>query len=296
MPRRPRRRRKSPLPVSQNPLTNTLQYRHFDTAQFYENEAEVGEAIRSAPSPAPSRGDVFLTTKSMVFYPTPLHATSITLQAPITSKSYTDQIQVLSPAGSVDASHASCLSSVQKLDPSPSGYVDLFLVHSPNRGPSARKEMWLALERLHASGHARAIGVSNFGIGHIERLREFASVWPPHVNQLELHPWAQQREVVKYCQDNGIIVQAYCPIVRNQKAGDPTVAGIAERHGVTPNQVLIRYSLQKGWVPLPKSDTPERIKANADVYGFHLNEEDMAALDGLDQGAAGAIVQAADNE
>ncbi|KAH7359180.1 NADP-dependent oxidoreductase domain-containing protein [Plectosphaerella cucumerina] len=241
-------------------------YRHFDTAQFYENEAEVGEAIRSAPAPAPSRSDVFLTTK------------------------------ILSPAGSIDASHASCLSSVQKLDPSPSGYVDLFLVHSPNRGPAARKEMWLALERLHASGHARAIGVSNFGIGHIERLREFASVWPPHVNQLELHPWAQQREVVKYCQDNGIIVQAYCPIVRNQKAGDPTVAGIAERHGVSSNQVLIRYSLQKGWVPLPKSDTPERIKANADVYGFHLNEEDMAALDGLDQGAAGAIVQAADNE
>ncbi|KAH6682347.1 NADP-dependent oxidoreductase domain-containing protein [Plectosphaerella plurivora] len=240
-------------------------YRHFDTAQFYANEAEVGEAIRSAPSSV-SRADVFLTTK------------------------------ILSPAGSVDASYASCLESVKKLDPSPEGYADLFLVHSPNRGADARREMWLALERLHAEGRARAIGVSNFGIGHINRLKEFATVWPPHVNQLELHPWAQQREVVAFCRENGIIVQAYCPIVRNQKAGDPTVAAIAERHGVSENQVLIRYSLQKGWVPLPKSDTPARIKANADVYGFNLSDEDMAALDGLDQGAAGAIVQAADNE
>lgn len=190
-----------------------------------------------------------------------------------------------------------CVESVAKLDSSgPDGYVDLFLVHSPNRGPDARKEMWLALERLHADGRARAIGVSNFGIGHIERLRDFASVWPPHVNQLELHPWAQQRDVVAYCQKNGIVVQAYCPIVRNQKAGDPTVAAIADKHQVTPNQILIRYSLQKGWVPLPKSDNPARIKANADVYGFQLDGDDMAALDGLDEGDAGAIVQAADNE
>lgn len=111
----------------------------------------------------------------------------------------------------------------------------------------------------------------------------------------QLHPWAQQKEIVAYCQDNNIVVQAYCPIVRNQKADDQTLAAIAKKHGVTPNQVLIRYSLQKGWVPLPKSDNPERIRANADLYGFNLDEGDLATLNGLDQGAAGAIVQAADN-
>lgn len=237
-------------------------YRHFDTAQFYENEAEVGEAIASAPGV--DRKDVYLTTK------------------------------ILAPAGSVDASYARCLESVRKLDPA-TGYVDLFLVHSPNRGSAARKEMWLALERLHAEGHARSIGVSNFGIGHMNELKSFASVWPPHVNQLELHPWAQQRETVAYCHANGIVVEAYCPIVRNQKADDQTVAAIAARLAVTPNQVLIRYSLQKGWVPLPKSDNPDRIKANADLYGFSLSDDDMAKLDALDQGAAGAIVQVADN-
>ena len=111
----------------------------------------------------------------------------------------------------------------------------------------------------------------------------------------QLHPWAQQKEIVAYCKENGIVVQAYCPIVRNTKADDQTVASIAQKLGVTPNQVLIRYSLQKGWVPLPKSDNPERIKANADLYSFNLDDKDMAALDALDQGAAGAIVQAADN-
>ena len=100
---------------------------------------------------------------------------------------------------------------------------------------------------------------------------------------------------MEYCQKNNIVVEAYCPIVRNQKADDKTVKGIAEKHQTLPNQVLIRYALEKGWVPLPKSDTPERIKKNADVYGFKLDGEDMKALDGLDQGKDGAIVQAVDN-
>lgn len=100
---------------------------------------------------------------------------------------------------------------------------------------------------------------------------------------------------MEYCQKNGIVVEAYCPIVRNQKADDKTVKGIAEKYQTSPNQVLIRYALEKGWVPLPKSDTPERIRKNADVYGFKLDGEDMKALDGLDQGKNGAIVQAVDN-
>lgn len=101
---------------------------------------------------------------------------------------------------------------------------------------------------------------------------------------------------MQYCRDTGILVQAYCPIVRNQKADDPTLKGIAERHGVTPNQVLIRWSLQKGWVSLPKSDDPNRIRLNCDVFGFDLSADDEGLLDGLDQGAAGSLVQTVNND
>lgn len=116
---------------------------------------------------------------------------------------------------------------------------------------------------------------------------------PPY----QLHPWHQQREIVQYCRDNNIIVQAYCPIARNQKADDPTLGDIAGRHHRNPNQVLIRWSLQKGWVSLPKSDDPGRIRQNGDVFGgFELSAEDMELLDGLDQGAEGCLVQTVDHE
>lgn len=122
--------------------------------------------------------------------------------------------------------------------------------------------------------------------------RQKANAVPPR----QLHPWHQQREIVQYCRDNGIVVQAYCPIVRNQKADDPTLVGIAERHGVTPNQVLIRWSLQKSWVSLPKSDNPDRIRLNCDVFGFDLSVDEERLLDGLDQGAAGGLVQTVNND
>lgn len=105
----------------------------------------------------------------------------------------------------------------------------------------------------------------------------------------QLHPWCQQRHVDAYCQKHGIIVEAYSPLVRNRKADDPTLTGLAKKHEKTPAQVLLRYCLQKNWVPLPKSDTPSRIKENADIYGFELEQNDMEALDALDQGVRGAI-------
>lgn len=148
---------------------------------------------------------------------------------------------------------------------------------------------------MHEEGKARSIGVSNFGVGHIEEMKQYAKIWPPHVNQIELHPWCQQRTIVDYCQKHGIIVEAYCPLVRNQKASDPTLNKIAEKYQKTTAQILVRYCLQKNWVPLPKSDTPSRIVANADVYGFELEKSDMETLDGLDQGSRGAIVQAVTN-
>lgn len=111
----------------------------------------------------------------------------------------------------------------------------------------------------------------------------------------QLHPWCQQCEVVEYCKSNNILIEAYCPLVRNQKAHDKTLNDIATKHKKSTNHVLVRYCLQKGWVPLPKSDTPQRIVSNADVFDFELDEEDMRALDSLDQGAKGAIVQAVKN-
>ncbi|KAK7947771.1 uncharacterized protein PG986_008657 [Apiospora aurea] len=240
-------------------------YRHIDTAQYYANESEVGEAVRQA-APKSSGGDVFLTTK------------------------------ILSPEKSVEENYAKCVESVKKLDAGSDGYVDLFLIHSPNCGGAEnRKMLWQALERLHQEGKAKSIGVSNFGIQHIEELKAFANVWPPHVNQIELHPWSQQTEIVAYCEKHNIAIEAYCPLVRNTKAADPTLAKVAEKHGVTPNQVLVRYCLERGWIPLPKSDNEGRIQNHADVYGFALDEGDMEKLNGLNQGAAGAIVQAVDN-
>ena len=113
---------------------------------------------------------------------------------------------------------------------------------------------------------------------------------------MQLHPWCQQRTIVDYCNNHKIVIEAYCPLVRNQKAHDSTLNAIASSLNRTTAQVLIRYSLQKGWVSLPKSDTPSRIEANADVYGFELNEDRMKELDDLDQGSDGALVQAVRNE
>ncbi|KAH7360932.1 aldo-keto reductase [Rhexocercosporidium sp. MPI-PUGE-AT-0058] len=195
--------------------------------------------------------------------------------------------KIMTAAGSLDK-------TVDKID-GKDGYVDLFLIHTPSGGSNNRKEMYLALEKLLESGKTKAIGVSNWGIGHIEELKGVAKVYPPHVNQIELHPFSQQREIVDFCHRNGIIVEAYCPLVRNQKANDPTLTTIAKAHNKTVSHVLIRYCLQKNWVPLPKSDTPSRIIENANVYDFELSKEEMKTMDDLNQGSKGAIVQAVSN-
>lgn len=237
-------------------------YRHIDTAQVYGNEKEVGEAVRKS---ALDRSQIFLTSK------------------------------IYHAASDADATYQSCLDSVKKIDGA-SGYLDLMLIHNASVGAAARKTMWLAMEKLHREGKYRAIGVSNFGIGHIEELKQYAEAWPPAVNQLELHPWCQQREVVEYCHKHNIAVEAYCPLVRNQKASDPTLTSIAKKHDKTTAQVLLRYSLQKDWSPLPKSDNAGRIAQNADIYGFQLDSDDMEKLDAQDQGGKGALVMAVSNE
>lgn len=259
-------------------------YRHIDSAQFYGNEVEMGEAMRQSGL---KRSEVFLTTK------------------------------ILSAGGSPEATYKKCIESVDKVAGGrEGGYVDLFLIHTPSGGPAARKEMWQALERLVDEGRAKSIGVSNFGVGHIQEMKQWAKIWPPQVNQIEvyfplppfqsplphawlthpqLHPWCQQRTTTAFCTSHNIIIEAYSPLVRNQKAHDQTLLSVSKAHGKSTAQVLVRYCLQKGWVPLPKSDTPSRIEENADVYGFELGKEEMDRLDRLDEGEAGAIVQAVKN-
>ncbi|KAI0149168.1 aldo/keto reductase [Pestalotiopsis sp. NC0098] len=214
-------------------------YRHIDTAQLYQNEAEVGAALRQSGL---ARADIFVATK---------------IRYPRLGKGKTYQ---------------RALQSVEKIDPGPEGYVDLFLVHTPY-GISAkdRREIWLALERLHDEGRARAIG-----------MRTYASVWPPAVNQILLHPWTQQRQTIDYCNEHGIVLEAHTPLARGARWNDPTVSEIAEKLNKSPAQILIRYCLQKGWVPLPRSEREERVRENADVFDFEIPEDDMAALDGLD--------------
>ena len=213
--------------------------------------------------------------------------------------------KILSAGGSVEKSYEKCVESVKRISggsgngdgegEGEGGYVDLFLIHSPNAGPKARKEMWLALEKLYDEGKAKAIGVSNFGIGHIEEMKGYARYWPPCVDQIELHPWCQQKEIVGYCEENGVVVEAYSPLVRGYKNGEEVLREIARKVGRSEGQVLVRWSLQRGWVPLPKSDKRERIEENAGVFGWELGKEEMGRLNELDEGEAGSIVQWVDN-
>ncbi len=220
-------------------------YRLVDTAAAYRNEADVGAAVRESGLP---REDVFVTTKLW----NADHGYDRTLRA-------------------IDA-------SLRRLGLE---RVDLYLVHWPVEG--LRAESWRAMERILADGKARAIGVSNYTIRHLEELLSSAAV-PPAVNQVELSPFLQQRELRAYCARQRIQVEAYAPLVRGQRMDHPAVVGIARRHRATPAQVLLRWGLQHGLVMIPKSARPERIRENAGALGLALAAEELAALDGLDEG------------
>lgn len=222
-------------------------YRHVDTARIYGNEADVGTAIRESDVP---RADVFVTTKLW----------------------NADQ--------GFDTALRAFDASQKRLGVD---YVDLYLIHWPV--PAKRRDSWRALERLKAEGRARAIGVSNFMVPHLEEL--FASANErPAVNQIEIHPFLQHREVRALCAAQGIVVEAYSPLANGRRLDDKNVVAIAKRIGKSPAQVLIRWSIQHGLVVLPKSARERRIVENAAVFDFALDEEAMRTLDGLEAGDA----------
>ena len=158
-------------------------------------------------------------------------------------------------------------------------FVDLYIIHWPEGGPTWA---WDGMQRARENGHARSIGVSNFSIAELDELIAVADV-APTVDQVQFSPFEYRRRLLEACEERGVVIEAYSPLGTGRHLGDRTVAEIAERLGRTPAQVLIRWSVQRELVVLPKSTHRERIAQNAEVFDFTLSEEDMAALDALDR-------------
>jgi 2,5-diketo-D-gluconate reductase A len=222
-------------------------YRHIDTASAYANEEGVGQAVRDAGLP---RGEVFVTTKCA----NDDHGFE---QAKRALRTSLDRLGV--------------------------DHVDLYLIHWPVPARDRYVETWQALIELQREGLTRAIGVSNFQPAHLRRIVDETGVTPA-INQVELHPRLQQADLRGVHAELGIVTEAWSPLAQGDVLGDPAVVRIAEAHGRTPAQVVIRWHLQLGNVVIPKSVTPERIEQNFDVGGFTLTDEEMAAIAGLDAG------------
>ena len=219
-------------------------YRHFDSAQVYGNEQMLGAAWRESGR---KREELFLTTKISV----------TNFGARRTAKSFA--------------------SSLEKLQ---TDYVDLLLLHFPVS--VLRKSSWLALEKLHASGQARSIGVSNYTIKHLKEMKKYAHVTPA-VNQVELHVFLQQPELLDYCAEQGIVVEAYSPLAHARDMNEPVIQDIAKKHAKSYAQVMLRWCLQQNLVVLPKSITPARIVENMAIFDFELDADDMVQLATLDR-------------
>eukprot|EP00162_Nutomonas_longa_P014094 comp21829_c0_seq1/m.49207 comp21829_c0_seq1/g.49207 ORF comp21829_c0_seq1/g.49207 comp21829_c0_seq1/m.49207 type:complete len:179 (-) comp21829_c0_seq1:27-563(-) len=159
--------------------------------------------------------------------------------------------------------------------------IDLYLMHSPC-DPGTLNETWAAMEELKQRGVVRDIGVSNFGIHHLQKIERSMKV-APLVNQIELHPFLQRRELVEYCKSKKIALQAYSPLAKAEKMDDPRLARIAQKYRRTPAQILIRWSIQKGFIPLPKTTHAGRLAENLDVLEWSIEKDDMATIDGWNE-------------
>ena len=220
-------------------------YRHFDTAEMYGNEAEVGAALgQSGLDPA----EVFVTSKLNNTY----HAFDAALAAFDETYAALDRPQ-----------------------------VDLFLIHWPIP-TTDYVETWRAMERILESGRVRSIGVSNFEPEHLDRLRAECDVVPA-VNQIELHPYLTQEVLRAYHAEHGIATEAWSPIAQGLVLGDPVIGEVAKAHGRTPAQVVLRWHLQLGHIVFPKTLGTERMRENFNLFDFALERDDMERLSGLNQ-------------
>ncbi|MEO8221116.1 MAG: aldo/keto reductase [Specibacter sp.] len=221
-------------------------YRSIDTAAIYGNEEGVGRALAASGLP---RGELFITSKAWI--------ADLGLEATLAA---------------FDVSLAKL-----GLD-----YLDLYLIHWPAPETGLYLESWKALEQLLAAGKVRAIGVSNFLPEHLVNIIAQGGTVPA-VNQIELHPALQQREVAAFNAANGIATEAWSPLAQGAVLGDPAVVAIAAAHGRTPAQVILRWHLQQGRVIIPKSVTPARIAENLDILGFELAAAELDSLDSLER-------------
>lgn len=241
--------------MAYNSVSKALEYgyNHIDTAQAYGNEKSVGQAIIDS---GVNREDIFLTTK------------------------------VWNTRGTYEEAYSSIQRSMAKLQVD---YLDLLLIHWPN--PKAfreddawkerNKEVWRAMEDFYKEGKIKAVGISNFQIHHIEELLKTAEV-VPHVNQISLSPGLTQDELVKYCQDKEIQIEAYSPLGKGGAFSNETLKEMAAKYDRTVAQICLRWSLHHGFLPLPRSKTPANIKSNLNIFDFDLSPEDIERLNHLE--------------
>lgn len=228
----------------------SLGYRHFDGAAFYGNERGVGAGLQQVMESGIPREELFVTSK----------------------------------VWNTEQGYEKTLASFEKthtdlgLD-----FLDLFLIHWPCPERNLFVETYKALKKLKEEGLVRAIGVSNFRLQDLEVLLNETAVIPA-VNQIELHPWLAQKELRAFHEKHGITTEAWSPLARGALLEDPVVLAIAHELNVSAAQVLVRWHLQHGIVVFPKTSSEERMRTNADVFGFELNDDQMSRLDALDCG------------
>ena len=230
-------------------------YRHIDAALIYKNEKGVGKAIQESGI---TREELFITTKLWN-----------------SDQGYENALKAIDV-------------SLQNLGLS---YIDLYLIHWPtasedlNESMDKREETWKAMEEIYKSGKVKAIGVSNFTITHLEEMKKYATVLPI-VNQVEFHPFLYQKELLAYCKKHNIVVEAHSPLapIADEKSipyRNDTIDVIAQKYGKSGAQLLIRWSIQHGIIPLPKSTHEERILENINVFDFTIKDEDMEKLNSM---------------
>jgi len=229
-------------------------YRGVDSAQMYHNERETGKAISD-----------FLQSEANVhsLKREDLHFTS-----------------KLASNSAYETARKAIKRSVKEAG---LGYIDLFLLHSPYGGKQARLDSWRAVEDAIDDGEVRIGGVSNYGVKHLQELLDSNPRIAPAVNQIEVHPFNTRKDITSFCQQHNIVVEAYAPLVRALRMKHPTIVSLANKYSCTPAQLLVRWSLQHGYVTLPKSVKKERIVENAQVGGFEIEAADVEAMDALDE-------------
>lgn len=223
-------------------------YRLIDTAQSYGNEEEVGQAVKESGI---LREDVFITTK-----------------IDDENQGYQSTIESFNI-------------SLEKLQ---LDTLDLLLIHWPNIDNFDRSiETWKALIDLQSSGKVSAIGVSNYTPKLIQKTIDASGVVPA-VNQVEFHPFLFQKDLLRYCQEEDILIEAYCPIARARKTDAPILQHLSKKYDKSPVQIILRWHIEHNLVPIPRSSDPEHIKANTQIFDFSLTDDEIAEMDGLDEG------------